>query len=72
MHLDDGAKIWLNGEKVFENRDHFAATPERNKVTVKLKKGVNNVLLKIANGSNPHGFYLSVTSEQELKVAPAK
>ena len=69
---DDGAKIWLNGEKVFENRDHFAATPERNKVTVKLKKGVNNVLLKIANGSNPHGFYLSVTSEQELKVAPAK
>ena len=29
---DDGAKIWLNGEKVFENRDHFAAVPERNKL----------------------------------------
>ena len=50
---DDGAKIWLNGEKVFENRDHVAATPERNKASVKLKKGVNTVLMKIVNGRRP-------------------
>jgi len=68
---DDGAKIWLNGEKVFENREHVAATPERNKATVKLKKGVNTVLLKIVNGNGAHGFYLSISSEQELKMAPA-
>jgi putative heme-binding domain-containing protein len=69
---DDGAKIWVNGEKVFENRDHFAAVPERNKAAVKLKKGVNTVLMKIVNGGNPYGFYLSVVSEQELKLAPTK
>jgi putative membrane-bound dehydrogenase-like protein len=69
---DDGAKLWVNGELVFTNRDHFAATPERHKVPVKLKKGPNAVLMKIVNGNEPHGFYFSVTSEQELKVAPTK
>ncbi|MCE9532062.1 MAG: c-type cytochrome [Planctomycetes bacterium] len=69
---DDGAKIWVNGTKVFENRDHFAATPERHKIAVKLKKGNNTVLMKIVNGNDPHGFYLSLTSEQELKVVMAK
>jgi len=66
---DDGVKVWVNGEKVFENRDHFAATPARNKVPVKLKKGANAILFKIVNGDNPHGMYFSLTSEQELKVA---
>jgi putative membrane-bound dehydrogenase-like protein len=65
---DDGAKIWINGEKVFENRDHFAATPGRHSIPVKLKKGLNAVLIKIVNGSDPHGFYFALTSEQELKV----
>src|SRR5262245_17255398 len=65
---DDGAKVWLNGEKVFENRDHFAATPERHKIPVKLKKGTNGVLIKIVNGNDPHGFYFALTSEQELKA----
>jgi len=69
---DDGAKIWLNGEKLFENRDHFAATPEKHKVAVKLKKGVNEILLKIVNGKDPHGFYLSVTSNEELKMGVGK
>jgi putative heme-binding domain-containing protein len=64
---DDGAKIWLNGQQVFENRDHDAATPERHKVPVKLKKGANAVLIKIVNGNDPHGFYFALTSDQELK-----
>jgi putative membrane-bound dehydrogenase-like protein len=64
---DDGAKIWMSGEKVFENREHLAASPERHKVPVKLKKGANAVLIKIVNGNDPHGFYFALTSEQELK-----
>jgi putative membrane-bound dehydrogenase-like protein len=66
---DDGAKIWINGEKAFENRDHFAATPERHRVPVKLKKGANTVLIKIVNGDNPHGLYFALTSGEELKLA---
>ena len=35
---------------------------------MKLKKGTNTVLLKVANGNNPHGFYFSLTSAEETKV----
>jgi putative heme-binding domain-containing protein len=66
---DDGAKVWVNGEKVFENRDHLAAEPARHRIPVKLKKGPNVVLIKIVNGNDPHGFYFALTSEQELKLA---
>ncbi|HKB03641.1 MAG TPA: PVC-type heme-binding CxxCH protein, partial [Gemmataceae bacterium] len=65
---DDGAKVWVNGEKVFENRDHLAATPARHRIPVKLKKGPNAVLIKIVNGNDPHGMYFALTSEQELKA----
>ena len=65
---DDGAKLWVNGKEVFTSRDTKAATPEANKVPVKLVKGKNTVLLKVANGNNPHGFYFSLTSAEETKV----
>jgi putative heme-binding domain-containing protein len=68
LGTDDGAKLWVNGEKVYETRAHDAATPDKAKVTVKLKKGVNTLLMKIVNGNNPHGFYLTIVSEQELKA----
>ena len=65
---DDGAKIWINGAKAFENRDHFAAAPGRHQIPLKLKKGSNPVLIKIVNGNDPHGFYFALTCEQELKT----
>ena len=34
---------------------------------VKLNKGANRVLFKINNGDSPHGFYLTLLAEQELK-----
>ncbi|HEX3147658.1 MAG TPA: PVC-type heme-binding CxxCH protein [Gemmataceae bacterium] len=68
MGNDDGVKVFVNGEKVFENRDHFAAEPGRNKFAVKLKKGANSILIKIVNGNDPHGLYFALTSEQELKA----
>ena len=65
---DDGAKVWVNGKQAFENRDHFAATPERHQIPVKLKKGANAVLIKIVNGNDPHGFYFALTSGEEVKL----
>jgi putative heme-binding domain-containing protein len=65
---DDGCKLWVNGDLVLSHRRHESATPERDTVRVKLKKGVNVVLLKINNGDGPHGFYFTVVSEQELKT----
>ena len=69
---DDGARLWVNGKDVFSSRESKAAAPESQKVPVKLIKGKNTVLLKIANGNNPHGFYFSLTSAEETKVVPRK
>ncbi len=66
---DDGARLWVNGKEVFVSRETRAAAPEAHKVAVKLVKGKNTVLLKVANGNNPHGFYFSLTSAEETKVA---
>jgi putative membrane-bound dehydrogenase-like protein len=72
LGADDGAKLWINGQEVFVSRDTRAATPEQYRIPVKLKKGANSVLLKVANGNNPHGFYFTVASEGELKVKTEK
>jgi hypothetical protein len=67
LGTDDGAKLWINGKLVHTNRNHQPAVPEAERVQVRLKKGRNKVLLKINNGDGPHGFYLTVQAEQELK-----
>jgi putative membrane-bound dehydrogenase-like protein len=72
LGADDGSRLWINGAAVFENRDSLAAAPERHHIAVKLKKGVNTVLLKVANGNNPHGFYFTLTSKDETKLAGKK
>src|SRR5262249_42308959 len=69
---DDGARLWVNGKEVHTSRESNAATPEAHKIPVKLKKGANAVLLKVANGNNPHGFYFSLTSAEETKVVGKK
>ena len=69
LGLDDGGRFWVNGKEVHTSRDTKAAAPEQYKVAVKLKKGKNAVLLKVANGDNPHGFYFTLLSEQETKLA---
>ncbi|MEZ6141732.1 MAG: c-type cytochrome [Zavarzinella sp.] len=66
---DDGAIIWVNGKKVFTNRDHFAATPGKHQIAVELKEGKNEILIKIVNGNNPHGLYFAIQSELELQLS---
>jgi putative membrane-bound dehydrogenase-like protein len=67
LGTDDGAKLYVNGEPIWGTNATRAAAPEQDTVSVKLKPGVNTVLLKIANGDGPHGFYMTILSEQELK-----
>ncbi|MFO0844653.1 MAG: PVC-type heme-binding CxxCH protein [Gemmataceae bacterium] len=68
LGTDDGAKLWVNGELIFTSRLTRAASPEQDRVNVRLKKGVNRLLLKINNGDGPHGFYFTVLTEQEVKA----
>lgn len=64
---DDGCKLWVNGTLALSHRRHEAAAPGRDVVKVPLKKGKNEIVLKINNGDGPHGFYFTVLSENELK-----
>jgi len=68
LGTDDGCRLWVNGEKVFGHENHFAATPAKDSVKVKLKKGANAVLLKVNNGDNPHGFYFTIEGGTDLKL----
>src|SRR5262249_34543443 len=67
LGVDDCAKLWVDGRLVHTSREHRAAEPGRHAVKVKLRKGVNRILLKITNGEGAHGFYLTVLAEQGLK-----
>ena len=69
LGTDDGCRLFVNGVKVFGHDKAVAATPEADSVTVKLKKGSNVILLKVSNGDNPHGFYFTIVSKDELKLA---
>jgi putative heme-binding domain-containing protein len=67
LGADDCSRLWINGEVVHSSRDHNAAVSEQYTIKVKLKKGVNRVLLKINNGNGAHGCYFTLLAEQELK-----
>ena len=59
---DDGVKVWLNGKQVHVKSGARPVTPASDKVPVRLVKGENTVLMKIAQGSGDWGFCLRVTT----------
>ena len=68
LGADDQAYLWVNRKRVHTSTSHRAAVPEQERVQVRLRPGQNTFLLKINNGDGEHGFYISVRSEQELKL----
>jgi putative heme-binding domain-containing protein len=68
LGTDDKARLWLNGKPVWTGGGTRAAAPDQDRVEVTLQPGVNTLLLKVANGNNPHGAYLTVLSSQEVKA----
>ena len=57
---DDAVKVWVNGSLVHQNYIFRALTPGDDRFPVTLKRGINTVLLKVANGVRGWGFSLSV------------
>lgn len=66
LGTDDGAILFVNGEKVLKDENTRAAAPGQNTIKLKFRKGKNTILLKIANGNNPHGFYFTVEGIPEV------
>jgi hypothetical protein len=52
---DDGVKVWLNGKLVHSNNASRGVSPDQDKITVTLKEGTNELLLKVTNGAGDWG-----------------
>ena len=68
---DDTLAVWLDGEKVHEYPGERAAVPDEDHVRVRLKKGINHVLLKVSNRKGGFGFAYrlsGLTPEQEAQL----
>jgi hypothetical protein len=53
---DDTAKVWLNGQLVYENWTHHPAFPDHYRVNVTFRKGPNQLVFKIQNRTNRFKF----------------
>ena len=60
---DDGVKVWLNGEIVHENWICRGVGIDNDRVEVKFKKGMNQLVLKIQNHGGPWGFCCRLLDE---------
>ena len=56
---DDAIKVFLNGKSVLAKEVTGGAAADQDKVTLQLKAGSNDLLVKIVNASGPSGFYFS-------------
>ncbi|MDD5677399.1 MAG: glycoside hydrolase family 2 TIM barrel-domain containing protein [Kiritimatiellae bacterium] len=57
LGFDDGGKAFLNGTQVCEEPTHGAASEDEHVVPVRLKKGMNRLLLKIDQSSGGFCFF---------------
>lgn len=58
---DDGNAVWLNGEKIWENRVDRGAAPDQDIAPCQLLQGKNRILVKISQGAGGWNFMLRVT-----------
>ena len=67
MGSDDGIRVWLNGENVWNNNANRSAKAGDDNVAVNLVKGRNRVLLKINQTNGGWGFYFDVLDNETKK-----
>ncbi len=56
---DDTLSVWLNGQKILAQNVYRAVAPDQDQVTLKLKEGKNQLLLKVCQGDGEWGFFFS-------------
>jgi mono/diheme cytochrome c family protein len=54
---DDSIQVWVNGQQRHNNKISRGVLPDQDKLTVDLKAGKNELLMKITNGAGGFGFY---------------
>ncbi len=65
---DDGAKVWINGELVYNKTIWRGAVQDEELLDVNLKKGKNTILVKIENNIGGWGLIIRIVDpKNELK-----
>lgn len=70
MGTDDTAKMWLNGEVVYNNTRPRGVIRDEDKVPARLKEGVNTVLIKVCQGNGDWGFTMDIGLDKPVTFAP--
>ena len=65
---DDAIKVWLNGKSILARETQGGVAKDQDKLTLELKAGSNQLLVKIINGGGGSGFYFSTSPEVPEKI----
>jgi len=57
---DDTVKVWLNGKVVHVNKTFRGLSVDQDKITVTLKAGINEIFIKVGQGSGEWGFAVTL------------
>ncbi|MCG3180807.1 MAG: hypothetical protein BIFFINMI_03170 [Phycisphaerae bacterium] len=63
---DDTLTVWLNGEKVLAQNEYRGCAPDQALLTLKLRPGGNDLLLKVCQGAGGWGFYFAAKEPTAL------
>jgi hypothetical protein len=68
---DDGAKVFLNGKEVYRFLDVRIAEPDQAAVELDMKKGWNELMLKIENNLGGYAFYARLLDKDHMLTVSA-
>ncbi len=71
MGSDDAIRVWLNGAVVHQNKIQRALAANSDKVSVNLRAGENELLIKIVNGGGDDGAFVGLGGPDSIKLARA-
>ena len=61
---DDGIKVFLNSKEIHKNKVNRGPAPDQDKITLSLKAGENQLLVKICNNTGGTGYYFQAGSSK--------
>ena len=65
---DDQSKIWLNDKEIWRLHKGGPAFFDNYKINIKLKKGMNKILVKVCNTVSDWGFFFRITDENGVGI----
>jgi hypothetical protein len=69
---DEGVRVLLNGDELVAHNQQRASGADQDEALAHLKKGENQVLVKVLQTQGPCGFFLRFVGSNGLTVEGAK